>query len=45
MTSKEFVQAYLKFYYDSVVMKREDIHDRFDDLAEIALEIIEHEKH
>lgn len=45
MTSKEFVQAYLKFYYDSVVMKKKDIHERFDDLAEIALDIIEHEKH
>jgi len=45
MTSKEFVQAYLKFYYDSVVMKKSDIHERFDDLAEIALDIVENEKH
>lgn len=44
MTAKQFVQAYLKFYYDSVVMKKKDIHDRFDDLAEIALEIINDEK-
>jgi hypothetical protein len=40
VTAHQFVQEYLKFYYDSVVMKREDIHERFDDLAELALEII-----
>jgi hypothetical protein len=45
VTAKQFVQEYLKFYYDSVVMKREDIHERFDDLAEIALQIIDNEKH
>lgn len=45
MTSREFVQMYLKFYYNSVVMKNKDIQDRFDDLAEIALEILENEKH
>jgi hypothetical protein len=44
MTSKEFVQDFLKFYYDSVVMKSKDIHARFDDLAEKALQII-NEKH
>jgi hypothetical protein len=44
MTSKQFVQEYLKFYYDSVVMKKPDIMSRFDDLAEIALVIVGEEK-
>lgn len=40
MTAHEFVQMYLKFYYDSVVMRNQDMHEKFDDLAEMALQII-----
>jgi len=40
VTAKQFVQEYLKFYYDSVVMKKQDWQTRFDDLAEMALQII-----
>ena len=41
MTAKQFVQEYLKFYYNSVMMGKEDVLGKFDDLAEKALEIID----
>lgn len=39
--AEEFVQDYLKFYYDSIVMKKKDMFTKFDDLAEKAIEIVE----
>jgi len=38
--AEEFVQEYLKFYYDSIVMKKKDMFTKFDDLAEKAIAIV-----
>jgi len=39
--AEEFVQEYLKFYYNSIIMKKKDMFTKFDDLAEKAIEIVE----
>lgn len=40
MNSEDFVKEFLKFYYDSVVMKKKDMLSKFDTLAEKAIEIV-----
>jgi hypothetical protein len=39
--AEKFVQEYLKFYYNSVVMQKKDMFHAFDDLAEKAIAIVE----